>query len=290
MKQEAPHFNEEWFTSRYVKPVIKEVLRENNIIFDDLDNYDFFYRAEVKDTLSYLKFAYNPSDYASFERAITTPKRGIGQKTLKEILNIKAVDYLQALKVYVNTKKNKKVEEILNFIRIIEYTRSLLNTPAEALRFVIKSTNYIDYLKKEYEQDAENRYATLIELHKILENYNSFRDFLDIFLLTEERKERNVVKLMTVHAAKGLEYDIVFLPALEEGVFPDRRSKENKEKNDEELRLFYVGVTRAKRELYLSGCWSRKRFDKVEGSIPGLFFRYVERLLDSSLKQKICVT
>ncbi|MEM4134680.1 MAG: ATP-dependent helicase [Candidatus Micrarchaeia archaeon] len=276
--------------SRYVKPVIKEVLRKNNIIFDDLDDYDFFYRAEVKDTLSYLKFAYNPSDYASFERAITTPKRGIGQKTLKEILNIRAVDYLQALKVYVNTKKNKKIEEILNFIRIIEYTRSLLNTSAEALRFVIKSTNYIDYLKKEYEQDAEDRYATLIELYKILGNYDSFRDFLDSFLLTEERKERNVVKLMTVHAAKGLEYDIVFLPALEEGVFPDRRSQEDKRKFDEEVRLFYVGVTRARKELYLSGCWSRKRFNEVKTSMPGLFFRHVENLLQSLMMQKLCVT
>lgn len=276
--------------ARYVKPAIKEVLRKNNIIFDDLDDYDFFQRAEVKDTLSYLKFAHNHLDFTSFERAITTPTRGIGEKTLQEILDIKAFDYLHALKIYASKKKNKKAEEILKFIKIIEYTRFLLNTPSEALRFVVKNTNYIDYLKEKHKDDAEDRYATLVELHEILKNYNSFRDFLDSFLLTEERKERNAVKLMTVHAAKGLEFDVVFLPSLEAKIFPDKRNSEEPEKLDEEIRLFYVAVTRAKRELYLSACWSRKRFGKLEGSSPGIFFRHTEQVLRNLTQQKVCVT
>lgn len=260
--------------ARYVKSVIKEKFRQAQIPLDDVDDYDFFKRAEIRDVLSYLRFACNPEDFIAFERAITTPPRGIGRKTIKQISSFKQTDYIQASKSYAATIRGEKSRMIMEFVRFIEYLRELLFTPAEALKTVITNLNYREYLKTKYRDTWEDRYASLIDLYNILKRYSSFQEFLDDSLLYEDRKERNMVKLMTVHSAKGLEFDAVFLPALECEIFPDKRNT-----LDEEIRCFYVAVTRARKYLFLSACNSRRRDGKFSPSGPGKFFEYMLKKL-----------
>ncbi|WP_353684431.1 ATP-dependent helicase [Thermodesulfovibrio sp. 3907-1M] len=258
--------------ARYIKPAIKEVFARAGILLDDVDDYDFFKRTEVRDVLSYLKFAYNPSDYVSFERAITTPPRRIGEKTLKQIAELNETDYLKATKVYANTAKGNKRDALLSFVRFIEYLQGFLNDPAQALNIVVKTTSYVDYLKEKFKDDCEDRFASIKELFVLLKRYKSLKDFIDDTLLYNgNRSERQAVKLMTVHTAKGLEFDAVFLPSLERGIFPDVRCE-----FDEEVRCFYVAVTRAKKYLFLSACKTRERFGSRQGSAPGKFFDYIK--------------
>ncbi len=260
--------------SRFVKPVIKEVFHNMEIPLEDVDDFDLFKRAEVKDILSYLKFAYNPCDFVSFERAISTPPKGIGEKTIERIVNLaeqNQLDYLRAAKAYVNqTKPNSKTRKIMDFIKFIEYIQGFLNNPGFALDIVIKTTGYPDYLKEKYKSNYEDRFSSLVELGNLLKRHSSFKDFLDNTLLYETKQSRDSVKLMTVHSAKGLEFKAVMLPALEYGIFPDERNS-----LDEEIRCFYVATTRAKDWLFLSACLSRERFGRRLNSKPGFFFKYI---------------
>lgn len=268
--------------ARYVKPAIKEVFSNAGVSVDDLDDYDFFKRAEIKDVLSYLRFAYNTRDYVSFERAITIPPRGIGEKTLKHIAELNESDYLKAIKIYANTIKGNKKAVLLEFVRFIEYLQSFLNNPSEALILIVKTINYVEYLKEKYKNDCEDRFASLKELFNMLKGYNNFKEFIDdTFLYDEKKSDKPAVKLMTIHSAKGLEFDAVFLPSLEKDIFPDRRCD-----FDEEIRCFYVAVTRAKKYLFLSACQTREKFGKRQELAPGEFFDYIAELKNITTHQK----
>lgn len=266
--------------SRFVKPTIKEVFLNHGMSILDVDDFNLFKRTEVKDVLSYLRFAYNPNDFVSFERAISTPSKGIGEKTVEKIITLAEQtqgDYLKAAKVYVNqTNLKGKTKRVADFIKLIEYIQGFLNNPSLALDIVIRATNYPNYLKEKYKSNYEDRFASLVELGNLLKRHSSFKDLLDSALLYETKQPLDAVRLMTVHSAKGLEFAAILLPALEQGIFPDGRNS-----FDEEIRVFYVATTRAKDWLFLSACHSRERFGKRINSKPSVFFEYVVEKLQS---------
>lgn len=256
--------------ARYIKTIIKETLRHHRIPFEDMDDHDLFQRTEVKDVLAYLKLAHNPADPVSFERAVCNPPKGTGQKTLQYLTGCPGENFLQKLQTAAATLRGKKAYTLRQFARLIQYLQGLLHSPAKAVSFVIKSTGYIDYLHRKFPEDAEDRCSSLTELQNILEKYSSFEEFLDDFVFVSSRKQHNAVKIMTVHSAKGLEFEAVFLPAVEEGVFPDRRGDFN-----EEVRCFYVALTRARQVLYISATRKRLNSRGVQRMIPGIFFNHL---------------
>lgn len=261
--------------SRYIKPVIKEVFLRNNVFIYDADEYDFFQRAEIKDVLSYFKFIHNPQDFISFERAIKTPPRKIGKGTIENISKLKKTDYLQASKDFCIATKNMKAKAVESFIETIEFLSSI-SSPVEALKNLINIVNYDEYLLKTYKDTSQDRYSSLIELSNLLERYDSFQSFFDDTLIYDKPAKDNAIKIMTIHSAKGLEFDAVFIPAVEANIFPDYKSP-----LDEEARCFYVAVTRAKHQLYLSASNSRYKFGRLTASEPGVFIKYISENLQN---------
>jgi len=179
-------------------------------------------RAEVKDILAYLRFALNPNDTQAFKRIINLPSRGIGEKTIKKIQSFVKENWLQGLTDAYETFSPK--------IKL----------------------NYEEYLVSKYPKDWEDRIANIEELFNALKEVEksgkTLSEFLEESSLVQAQdniQNDNSVKIMTIHAAKGLEFPVVFIAGLEEGIFPSRRAFEDIEQMEEERRLFYVAITRA---------------------------------------------
>jgi DNA helicase-2/ATP-dependent DNA helicase PcrA len=225
----------------------------------------FFDRAEVKDALAYLRFMLNKRDKAAFERIVNIPPRSIGQKTLKRIQLNYAVDWIQALKDTRLAARQKKQTEML--IQLIEqYAGHVDEQPYTVIMQVLKEINYSSYLMTHYD-DYEDREGNISELTNVLKGIESegksLSSFLEDSVLAHEQdkiQKTESVKVMTVHAAKGLEFPVVFVMGLEEGIFPSGRSMSNRLAVEEERRLFYVAATRAKERLYLSSAAYRMKF------------------------------
>ncbi|MEM2674857.1 MAG: ATP-dependent helicase, partial [Candidatus Hadarchaeales archaeon] len=266
--------------SRFLKPPIKEALRASRIRFEDLDDYDLFQRAEVKDLLAYIRFALNPHDVVSLERAVSVPPRGVGEKTLESIKALKRTDLIQALEDYVAAARGKRALAVRDFVEVIRGIQKLERRPTDALDFLVERVGHRRYLESKY-GDYGDRFSSILDLKILARDYPSLRTFLDDVLVVHCRKERNAVRIMTVHSAKGLEFDAVFVPGLERGVFPDEWCD-----FDEEIRCFYVAVTRARKYLFLRACHTRERFGGVFSSEPGPFFmRILDRYGETETKR-----
>lgn len=270
--------------TRYLKNSIRNSLSNAGIVFEDVDEYDLFERQEVKDILSYLNLAYNPKDTVSFMRATHTPPKGIGDRTVEQIEQYREKDYIQALKSYLQKVKGKKAEALYSFLKLMEHIKGLMNNPLQALNEVINLTGYVDYLKKTCRtiDEFEDRYSSIEALRTLMGKCSSYGDFIENFLSRADRKTRRAVKLMTVHSAKGLEFDAVFVPGLEEGIFPHEKAD-----IEEEKRCFYVAVTRARKYLFLTASEYRMRRDnKLMPSGPGVFWTALQKEAESPAYQQ----
>ncbi len=249
-------------------------LNKYGINYKVVGGIGFYQRKEIKDILAYLKFYDNKFDKQSFARSIKVPSRKIGDATIGKIVEYaayKGMDLLAALSEYsVKLKKNKeKIDEYLNIFTSVSESGSI----AEMIEKIIQNSDYFEYLKKnETKQDAENRMANLEELINAAAEFEekntdaTLSDFLSTTTLYTASDEisNEAVKLMTIHAAKGLEFKTVFLTGLEDGLFPLFRVYEDSSgmEFEEERRLCYVGITRAKRNLFLSYASSRMTYGK----------------------------
>ncbi|WP_457644365.1 ATP-dependent helicase [Persephonella sp.] len=244
----------------YISRNIEESFINLKIPYQIIGGVKFFERAEVKDILAYLRFALQPKDTQAFKRIINLPSRGIGDKTVEKIRGFYKTDWLQALEDsydHLSPKIRIKVQE---FIEIIDTVRKYGNTkPSQMAKYVFDSINYEDYLVSKYPKDYEDRIANVNELFNALKEIENtgktLIEFLEESSLSQAQdsmQEENSVKIMTVHASKGLEFPVVFIAGLEEGIFPSGRSFEDIEQMEEERRLFYVAVTRAKEKLFLT--------------------------------------
>lgn len=242
------------YRANYQSRVLEEVALRNNLQHQVIGT-KFFDRKEVKDVISYIKAAMNEDDFTSLNRVINTPARGIGKVTVLKIFEGKENELNGATKLKVSNFRLllKRINDEIN-----------KNKPSEVIQFIVKEAGFETKMKTEGEDGLE-RLQNIKELASLAKKYDAIEDSMEKFLedvalasdQDELEKDEGGVKLMTVHAAKGLEFDYVFITGLEQGLFPMQRDSEKKEDQEEERRLFYVAVTRARKKLFL--LWSNFR-------------------------------
>ncbi len=254
----------------------------------------FFERKEIKDILAYLKLANSFKDDLSFERIINLPKRGLGEQSVKLIIDNareKKISFFDSLELLSreNNLPGSLMIKTKPFIDLIKKISNIINkTNLEDVGiFIIEESGYLKMLENEKNKlkqiENESRLDNLKELVNALSEFENLDDFLEhVGLVNENQKKINTnsVKLMTLHAAKGLEFDHVYLPGWEEGIFPSSRALEqNSSKSlEEERRLAYVGITRAKFDLNLSYATSRYTYGVNNYSLPSRFLNEISKV------------
>jgi DNA helicase-2/ATP-dependent DNA helicase PcrA len=247
----------------------------------------FYERQEVKDVLSYLNLLANPKDDLAFARVVNVPPRGLGKTSLDHLLRAareRGIPLLAmaAQAARVEGLKEKAARAFQEFARLVAELAVLCDHPAEeVIRQLLGRTGYREYLEGDSRDQGEDRLANLDELISAAREFDqehpdaSIHDFLaDITLaspIDRWDQQTGAVTLMTLHAAKGLEFPVVFIVALEEGLLPHTRANSNDKELEEERRLFFVGITRAQRELYLSRCRVRSFRGQQQATFPSRF-------------------
>ncbi|MDA9684824.1 UvrD-helicase domain-containing protein [Candidatus Pelagibacter bacterium] len=259
-----------------------------------LGGIKFYERAEIKDAVSYLRIINQKFDDLALERVISAPKRGVGENTLNQIYNFGKKNKLcledSIIKIIEKGDFKPKIKITLNqLIKMIQKWRkdSINMKHSDLLKLVLDESGYSSMLKNKKDLENENRLENLKELLRAMQDYDNLQDFLEHVALAtsiDQEWEGAKINLMTMHAAKGLEFDVVFLPGWEEGLFPHQKSLE--EKGDfaleEERRLAYVGITRAKKEAYLSFAMKRAYQGDWMDSLPS---RFVNEIPDESVEK-----
>jgi DNA helicase II / ATP-dependent DNA helicase PcrA len=270
---------------------IEEALRRYGRKYVVVGGLSFYQRAEVKDVVAYLKALVSPSDSISLLRVINTPARGIGRTTIEQIEQYAQANQLSlwvALERMLEARAfpTRAEAALSGFHRMMEAMSAGIEsrTIAETLRAVLENTGYRKVLEEEGTQEAQARLGNLDELLNAAvdasDRGESIRDFLDHAALVADADsvdQRTPVSLLTMHNAKGLEFPLVFIAGLEEGLFPHSRSLDSISGMEEERRLCYVGMTRAEKRLHLSWARYRRRFGggQPEASIRSRFLQEV---------------
>ena len=245
----------------------------------------FYERAEIKDALSYFRLLINKSDNLAFERIINIPKRGMGKvfiQRLYELSNKENISLFESLDRLVDSKKIKsqQLSKSIQFLQILNNHSKMLDKDdhSEVAGSLLEEVGYIEMLQADKTPEADGKLENLKKLVSDIKNRNSIYEFLEeVSLLTDILSNSDgleKISLMTLHSAKGLEFNYVFLPGWEEGIFPNQRSlDENGNKGlEEERRLGYVGITRARKNLYISYVNFRKQYNySIYRSIPSRF-------------------
>jgi DNA helicase-2/ATP-dependent DNA helicase PcrA len=280
---------------------IEEALRRYGRDYVVLGGFSFYQRAEVKDALSYLKAAISPQDSVALLRIINTPARGIGKSTIEQIEQY-ALEHQLSVWSAIGRMLDEKLfagraESALRVFKTLleELGAAAAETKVDSiLRQILDRTGYARMLEVDNDPEAESRLGNLNELvnaaSEAAERGETTPEFLDHAALvsdTDNLDERAPVSLLTLHNAKGLEFPVVFLAGMEEGLFPHMRSLDSKAAMEEERRLCYVGMTRSEKRLFLTSARYRRRFGggQQEATIPSRFLREVPRALVEDLGQ-----
>ncbi len=240
----------------YITEPFERALAGMRIPYKIVGAIRFFERAEIKDVLSFFRVLTNPYDAVSFSRALEVATRGIGEKTLEHILQAGKGNCLAGSQTILKSLPQAKVVELYGFLQKLSRLYKRLEDYPQAIEDFLREINFWDYLRESY-KDAEEREENVKELLRYLrqkhsEGYRLVDVLEEVDFLTEREEEEGAVKISTIHASKGLEFDVVFLPRLEEGILPHEKAKESQEEIEEELRLFYVAITRAKELLFMT--------------------------------------
>lgn len=275
--------------------VIEEAFVKTGMPYRIIGGVRFYARAEIKDILAYLKFIQNPSDLVSLARIINLPARGIGEKGEKQIFS----SLLQSKKDFFNWMEKTDLAEIGLGAKAVEglkkFSETLLEikggkdlTLEKAIKKLLNKIGYRKHLANA--PDAEDRAENIKEFISVAKKYGdlAFSEALGEFLVEAslfegagEKKNENSVTLMTLHAAKGLEFKVVFIVGLEEGILPHSRSLGDIQKLEEERRLLYVGITRAKEKVYLLYSRVRNFGESLQANSPSRFLREIpEHLME----------
>ncbi len=266
--------------------VFEEGLLNKGIACKVVGGYYFYNRKEIKDLIAYLRLLYNPSDAVSLTRVINVPKRGIGEAAIKNLENLALIN---GNSMYDNLSTKKELE----FKYLIEDLRNDVENSSltDLIDKILVKTGIKDELSSDMSLENELRLENLMEFKSITSNFEeregnvSLGDFLEeislIADISQHKEYGEEVTLMTIHSAKGLEFTIVFLVGMEEGIFPHANSIMESDGLEEERRLCYVGITRAKEKLYLTNAKRRMLYGKDTVNPPSRFIKEIdEELID----------
>lgn len=257
---------------------VEDALRDEGLPYRVLGSVSFYQRKEIKDIIAYMRLSLNYGDNVSFRRIINSPPRGIGAATLSRIeheAKKKSLALFDAMKVTLRADSYTSAvkDGLIEFARLIEGFLSVkYRSAAEMLKSILEKSGYAETLEEERARNV----AELISSAEGME----IKDFLDrvsLFTNIDEISGGDYISLMTLHSAKGLEFPVVFIAGLEEGVLPYCKAMERKDEIAEERRLFYVGTTRAKDMLWLTGASKRRFYTKLQDQEPSRFLRDIPK-------------
>ncbi len=265
--------------------VIEEYLARGGIPYRVIGGTRFFDRREVKDALAYVKAVVNPSDEVSIKRVVNVPKRGVGDTSVARVdqyITGRGMTFLDGLRHAGDAGvTGTAVKGIARFVEMIDDAGPRVDDgPGALLEHLLETSGYLDELRNEAEAggraiEAEGRLENLAELIGNAQEYDAVAEFLESVSLVADTDDldpdQSEVTLMTLHSAKGLEYPIVFLIGLEDGIFPHMRTLTEPDELEEERRLAYVGITRAMHRLHLTHAWSRTLFGGTQYNPPSRF-------------------
>jgi len=269
------------YRTNFLSRVMEEKLRRYNMKYRIAGGFSFYERAEIKDMIGYLTIALNPQDSVHVLRVINSPVRGIGKSTtdtLQDIAVERETSVWGAIKIAIDEQRfpTRTIRALESFHQMVESfiqaAPELSN--AQLLEKIVTATKYVEMLHEEGTEEAMNRVENIRELltaaEESQERGEQLRDFLDHAALVSDQDsydEQAPVTLMTLHTAKGLEFPVVFIMGLEDGLFPHSRSIGDANQLEEERRLFYVGMTRAEEKLYLSSARFRRYFGNTDQQV-----------------------
>jgi DNA helicase-2/ATP-dependent DNA helicase PcrA len=272
--------------------VVEEHLLRSGIPYKVVGGTRFYDRREIKDALAYLKAVANPADEVAVKRVLNAPKRGVGDSTVEKVDNwaaVHAVTFMEALRRSDEAGvSGRAVKGIAEFLSIIDAATEVLSQgPGPVLESVLARSGYVDELQAEHSIEAESRLENLAELVGSAREVTSVDVFLEQVGLVADADQipddDSFVVLMTLHSAKGLEFPAVFLVGLEDGIFPHLRSLTEPAELEEERRLAYVGITRARERLYLSHAWSRTIYGTTQYNPPSRFLDEIPQRLVTAI-------
>ena len=283
--------------------VLEEALIKRALPYTMVGGTKFYDRKEIKDVLAYLRVLYNPFDDLSLLRIINVPKRSIGATTvakLQEYARANGTSLFMTLTQLhlIDSIKGKTKEKLEEFgILIFTLVSEMVNrTVLDILESILDRTGYLAQLEESTDPQDQARAENIGELLSVAKDFQdtnpsgTVEDFLEQVALVNDvdsfEQEEAKVTLMTLHAAKGLEFPIVFLCGLEEGLFPHSRTLMNPEEIEEERRLAYVGITRAEKELYISNATTRTVFGRTSSYLPSRFIDEIPEELVDGLRAK----
>lgn len=286
---------------------MEDALRKKDMPYRIYGGLSFYQRKEIKDTLAYLRLIVNPKDEESLKRIINYPTRGIGQTTLDKLVLaanhykrsiFEVIENIQKIDLPINKGIQTKLINFVNMVKSFQITAEKLNA-FELTDLVIKKTGLLQEFKKDGTPEGITRVENLEELlngvkdfvegqNEIEDAKGSISEFLeDVALATDfdnEKGDSNRVSLMTVHLAKGLEFPYVFIVGMEEDLFPSAMSMNTRSELEEERRLFYVALTRAEKQAYITYTLSRYRWGKLIDAEPS---RFIDEIDESALEYNI---
>ncbi len=261
----------------------EEAFMQNSLPYRVIGGLKFYERMEIRDSIAYLRVVANPNDDLALSRIINVPKRGVGDGTINNLYEKSKADQsslFQTIKNSIEQNELKgKAKDALKFLvdSIDRWNKMLENSKLSDIADVIlKESGYVQMWRSENSLEAQGRIENIEEFVRSLDEFSSLVEFLEYVSLVEAKDDKSIqdaVNIMTVHAAKGLEFDLVFIPGLEDGIFPSSRSVEERNGVEEERRLLYVAITRAKKNLYLTYAKTRYVFGDYQNSLPSRFIK-----------------
>lgn len=313
LEEHGGHFDEMaiFYRSNAQSRQLEDALRVNRIPYRIIAGLKFYERKEVKDLLCYLRLVVNPKDALALSRIINTPARGVGVGSLRRLEEyalthnlslweglcelVKLVEEGSPWPFRATSKMKSALREFVHIIQTIQYLeREKEETPSFCYKKILEESGYLESLRKEKTKEARSRVENLEELYSAIKQYEeteispSLLGFLETIVLDSEKEEnaedKGKVSLMTIHGAKGLEYDYVFMTGNEENVFPTFMSiDEGQFQIEEERRLFYVAMTRAMKKLYITYARARMLWGQIKFNPPSRFIDevpedYLERV------------